>query len=146
MSFFDVHTNASCADSTSPSSLESAFHRVRTCDVNSSYSLSLIQTLQAVIEKQKLLVEQDKVDRVTEVKALLVEVAKFNAEHPTDQLDDSLDASVMYKQYLFLKDKFASQALRSAPVNSAPVSVPDTGSTTDVGDCVGQSVRFGSGC
>ena len=122
-------TNAGCKTCVSKSALctlESAFHRVRAVDINSSASISVIQRYEAEIARQKKFVEQDKLDRAAAVEALLVEVAKFNAEHPDDQLDVTLDASVMYEQYLFLQKKFAFRA-SSAPV--ASVASTTTAST-----------------
>ena len=105
------------------SSLETAFGRVYSVDHNSSVSVSVIQRYEAEIARQKKLLEQDKVDRVAAVEVLLAEAAKFNAEHPDDQLDVTLDAPVMYQQYLFLQKKFASRAASaSVPVPTSSVS------------------------
>ena len=134
--FTDFFGNTCAFGSKSP--LETSFHRVRTVDINSSESLSLIKAYEAEIVRHKLLVKQDKIDYATAVEALLAEVVKFNAEHPNDQLDVSLDVSVMYKQYLFLREKFASQTIvdstsvNSTSVVSTPVdSIPVVSTSVD---------------
>jgi len=129
--FFDFDnstysTNSTCKDSYT--SLVSAFSRVRTIDCQSSVSRSKIAEYEKAIARENKYLEEDKIARDTAMKALLDEVAKFNAEHPTDQLDTTLDAPVMYKQYLFLKEKFASKV--KATATPATPATPATTSTT----------------
>lgn len=104
------------------SALETAFGKVQDIEQNTILSQQAIKQSEFQIARHKQLIEQDKIDRELAVKNLLEQAAKFNQEHPNDPLDMSLDASIMYKQYLFLKEKFAFKA----STGSTPV-VPSTG-------------------
>lgn len=81
------------------------------------WELNALNETIALIEKNmknvtyvlRITKEDHEIERMLELVDLEKKVAKFNAEHPDNQLDASLQVPTMYKQYLFLLSKFASQ-------------------------------------
>lgn len=110
MSFFiNIFTTDTKHTRETKSPLDNLFLKIEDIDIKSSVSLSTIEHLKKKIETERKFVETDKNERSLAMKTLFEEVNKFNLEHPNDQIDTSLEVSVMYRQYEFLKEKFNSK-------------------------------------
>ena len=117
-------TSCSKTDEAPKLSLEDAFTAVQRIDNYSETSRLIIETCKRTIAENEKLLEQDKVNRATAMTTLLAEAVKFNAEHPNDPLDTNFDAPIMFKQYTYLKSKFADVAARTTNMTSATVPAP----------------------
>ena len=86
--------------------LDSYFWGVKTRNSDIANMEKNMKNVTYVLRNMK---EDHELEREMELVVLRKKVAKFNAEHPDDQLDASLQIPAMYKQYLFLLSKFASR-------------------------------------
>lgn len=93
--------------------LETAFGKFQQIEHNTNLSQQAINHYEFQIASHKKRIEQDKIDRELAVKNVLEQVSKFNQDYPNDPLDMTLDVSIIYKQYLFLKEKIAFKASTS---------------------------------
>jgi len=84
-----------------------AFENVYKIDLLSSVTKNDIDHLKTQIVKFEKLLEKDALDRSKAMTELLKHIDEFNVEHPTDKIDNTQPASVMYNQYIYLKSKFA---------------------------------------
>jgi hypothetical protein len=95
----------------------------------------VIADYEKILKNDQNHLDKLKIERENEMNTLIIELEKFNADYPSDQLDISLGISVMFKQYLFIKDKIASQLkFTTFPVSTTepepPACVIDDASLT----------------
>lgn len=109
--------------------LEKAFDKIRLIDNASASSIAEIKFSEKQIIEHKKYLEDDKIKKAKATEELLVEVNKFNLEHPESQLDVSLEPRIMYSQYQFYKSKFNLNSSSSSTTTTTPANT-DTTTTT----------------